>query len=104
MRVVPIELTSCSRGRKHAPCTSSAARAPEPKHPAIPYIWCQAVPRSPRHFSDHTTLVCRCCCSWGQYEQLLCYGKLATGFDHGVGHPTTCSPGQTLVDVYPRHL
>ena len=26
------------------------------------------------------------------------------GFDHGVGHPTTRSPGQTIIDVSPRHL
>jgi len=31
------------------------------KNPAITCILCQAVPRGPLHFSDHTTLVGRCC-------------------------------------------
>src|SRR5215831_11849648 len=37
---------------------STSARA---KNPAITCIVCQAVPRGPPHFSDHTTLVCCCC-------------------------------------------
>ena len=41
----------------HGQCSTS----PRAKNPAITCMFCHAVPRSPLHFSDHPTLVCRCC-------------------------------------------
>jgi hypothetical protein len=46
---------------KAAPSPSCAARVSEPTNPAITSILCEAVHRSPPHFSDPATLVCCCC-------------------------------------------
>jgi hypothetical protein len=57
-----------------------AARAPEPKHAAITCILCHSGPRSPLHFSHHSTAVCGVAISVGHYDKRLRYGKLATSY------------------------
>src|SRR5215471_13102812 len=40
---------------------TQCSKRPQAKNPAITSVVCQAVHRSPAHFSDPTTLVCCCC-------------------------------------------